>query len=142
MDLGNLHVILKGLDGNQGHIKSLSDNDINKLKKALSDLEQALVDIDNLKQNIEINDFALKSGDNSFTGQNTFSIAPTITAPQTLDSIGENDAVKGAVLKELSTDVGDLVDKALQVQWKEQPPQENELNEKVFIICPQLDLLV
>lgn len=142
MDLGNLHVILKGLDGNQGHIKSLSDNDINKLKKALSDLEQALVDIDNLKQNIETNDFALKSGDNSFTGQNTFSITPTITAPQTLDSIGENDAVKGAVLKELSTDVGDLVDKALQVQWKEQPPQENELNEKVFIICPQLDLLV
>ena len=142
MDLGNLHVILRGLDGNQGHIKSLSDNDINKLKKALSDLEQALVDIDNLKQNIETNDFALKSGDNSFTGQNTFSIVPTITAPQTLDSIGENDAVKGAVLKELSTDVGDLVDKALQVQWKEQPPQENELNEKVFIICPQLDLLV
>ena len=142
MDLGNLHVILRGLDGNQGHIKSLSDNDINKLKKALSDLEQALVDIGNLKQNIETNDFALKSGDNSFTGQNTFSITPTITAPQTLDSIGENDAVKGAVLKELSTDVGDLVDKALQVQWKEQPPQENELNEKVFIICPQLDLLV
>lgn len=142
MDLGNLHVVLKGLDGNQGHIKSLSDNDINKLKKALSDLEQALVDIGNLKQNIETNDFALKSGDNSFTGQNTFSITPTITAPQTLDSIGENDAVKGAVLKELSTDVGDLVDKALQVQWKDQPPQENELNEKVFIICPQLDLLV
>ena len=142
MDLGNLHVVLKGLDGNQGHIKSLSDNDINKLKKALSDLEQALVDIDNLKQNIETNDFALKSGDNSFIGQNTFNITPTITAPQTLDSIGENDAVKGAVLKELSTDVGDLVDKALQVQWKEQPPQENELNEKVFIICPQLDLLV
>ena len=142
MDLGNLHVVLRGLDGNQGHIKSLSDNDINKLKKALSDLEQALVDIGNLKQNIETNDFALKSGDNSFTGQNTFSITPTITAPQTLDSIGENDAVKGAVLKELSTDVGDLVDKALQVQWKEQPPQENELNEKVFIICPQLDLLV
>lgn len=135
MDLGNLHVILKGLDGNQGHIKSLSDNDINKLK-------QALVDIGNLKQNIETNDFALKSGDNSFTGQNTFSITPTITAPQTLDSIGENDAVKGAVLKELSTDVGDLIDKSLQVQWKEQPPQENELNEKVFIICPQLDLLV
>ena len=142
MDLGNLHVILRGLDGNQGHIKSLSDNDINKLKKALSDLEQALVDIGNLKQNIETNDFALKSGNNSFTGQNTFSITPTIIAPQTLDSIGENDAVKGAVLKELSTDVGDLVDKALQVQWKEQPPQENELNEKVFIICPQLDLLV
>lgn len=142
MDLGNLHVILKGLDGNQGHIKSLSDNDINKLKKALSDLEQALVDIGNLKQDIETNDFALKAGDNSFTGQNTFNITPTITAPQTLDSIGENDAVKGAVLKELSTDVGDLVDKALQVQWKENPPQENELNEKVFIICPQLDLLV
>ena len=135
MDLGNLHVVLKGLDGNQGHIKSLSDNDINKLK-------QALVDIGNLKQNIETNDFALKSGDNSFTGQNTFSITPTITAPQTLDSIGENDAVKGAVLKELSTDVGDLIDKSLQVQWKENPPQENELNEKVFIICPQLDLLV
>ena len=135
MDLGNLHVVLKGLDGNQGHIKSLSDNDINKLK-------QALVDIGNLKQNIETNDFALKSGDNSFTGQNTFSITPTITAPQTLDSIGENDAVKGAVLKELNTDVGDLIDKSLQVQWKEQPPQENELNEKVFIICPQLDLLV
>lgn len=135
MDLGNLHVILKGLDGNQGHIKSLSDNDINKLK-------QALVDIGNLKQNIETNDFALKSGDNSFTGQNTFSITPTITAPQTLDSIGDNDAVKGAVLKELNTDVGDLIDKSLQVQWKEQPPQENELNEKVFIICPQLDLLV
>ena len=135
MDLGNLHVILKGLDGNQGHIKSLSDNDINKLK-------QALVDIGNLKQNIETNDFALKSGDNSFTGQNTFSITPTITAPQTLDSIGENDAVKGAVLKELSTDVEDLIDKSLQVQWKENPPQENELNEKVFIICPQLDLLV
>ena len=135
MDLGNLHIILKGLDGNQGHIKSLSDNDINKLK-------QALVDIGNLKQNIETNDFALKSGDNSFTGQNTFSITPTITAPQTLDSIGENDAVKGAVLKELSTDVGDLIDKSLQVQWKENPPQENELNEKVFIICPQLDLLV
>ena len=135
MDLGNLHVILKGLDGNQGHIKSLSDNDINKLK-------QALVDIGNLKQNIETNDFARKSGDNSFTGQNTFSITPTITAPQTLDSIGENDAVKGAVLKELSTDVGDLIDKSLQVQWKENPPQENELNEKVFIICPQLDLLV
>ena len=135
MDLGNLHVVLKGLDGNQGHIKSLSDNDINKLK-------QALVDIGNLKQNIETNDFALKSGDNSFIGQNTFSITPTITAPQTLDSIGENDAVKGAVLKELSTDVGDLIDKSLQVQWKENPPQENELNEKVFIICPQLDLLV
>lgn len=135
MDLGNLHIVLKGLDGNQGHIKSLSDNDINKLK-------QALVDIGNLKQNIETNDFALKSGDNSFTGQNTFSITPTITAPQTLDSIGENDAVKGAVLKELSTDVGNLIDKSLQVQWKEQPPQENELNEKVFIICPQLDLLV
>ena len=135
MDLGNLHVVLKGLDGNQGHIKSLSDNDINKLK-------QALVDIGNLKQNIETNDFALKSGDNSFTGQNTFSITPTITAPQTLDSIGDNDAVKGAVLKELSTDVGDLIDKSLQVQWKENPPQENELNEKVFIICPQLDLLV
>lgn len=135
MDLGNLHVILKGLDGNQGHIKSLSDNDINKLK-------QALVDIGNLKQNIETNDFARKSGDNSFTGQNTFSITPTITAPQTLDSIGENDAVKGAVLKELSTDVEDLIDKSLQVQWKENPPQENELNEKVFIICPQLDLLV
>ena len=142
MDLGNLHVVLKGLDGNQGHIKSLSDNDINKLKKALSDLEQALVDIGNLKQDIETNDFALKAGDNSFTGQNTFNITPTITAPQTLDSIGENDAVKGAVLKELSTDVGDLIDKSLQVQWKEQPPQENELNEKVFIICPQLDLLV
>lgn len=135
MDLGNLHVVLKGLDGNQGHIKSLSDNDIKKLK-------QALVDIGNLKQNIETNDFALKSGDNSFTGQNTFSITPTITAPQTLDSIGDNDAVKGAVLKELSTDVGDLINKSLQVQWKEQPPQENELNEKVFIICPQLDLLV
>ena len=135
MDLGNLHVILKGLDGNQGHIKSLSDNDINKLK-------QALVDIGNLKQNIETNDFALKSGDNSFTGQNTFSITPTITAPQTLDSIGDNDAVKGAVLKELNTDVGDLIDKSLQVQWKEQPPQENELNEKVFIICPQVELLV
>lgn len=142
MDLGNLHVILKGLDGNQGHIKSLSDNDINKLKKALSDLEQALVDIGNLKQDIETNDFALKAEDNSFTGQNTFNITPTITAPQTLDSIGENDAVKGAVLKELSTDIGDLIDKSLQVQWKENPPQENELNEKVFIICPQLDLLV
>ena len=142
MDLGNLHVVLKGLDGNQGHIKSLSDNDINKLKKALSDLEQALVDIDDLKQDIETNDFALKAGDNSFTGQNTFNITPTITAPQTLDNIGENDAVKGAVLKELSTDVGDLIDKSLQIQWKEDPPQENEVNEKVFIICPQLDLLV
>ena len=142
MDLGNLHVILKGLDGNQGHIKSLSDNDIKKLKQALTDLEQALNDIDALEQQFGNNDFALKSGDNSFTGQNTFSITPTITAPQTLDSIGENDAVKGAVLKELSTDVGDLIDKALQVQWKGTPPQENELNEKVFIICPQLDLLV
>ena len=142
MDLGNLQVVLRGLDGNQGHFKSLSDNDINKLKQALSNLEQALVDIANLKQNLETNDFALKSGDNSYTGQNTFSITPTITASQTLDSIGENDAVKGAVLKELSTDVGDLIDKALQVQWKEDPPQENEVNEKVFIICPQLDLLV
>ena len=142
MDLGNLHVVLKGLDGNQGHIKSLSDNDIKKLKQALTDLEQALTDIDALEQQFEDNDFALKSGDNSFIGQNTFSITPTITAPQTLDSIGENDAVKGAVLKELSTDVGDLIDKALQVQWKDTPPQENEVNEKVFIICPQLDLLV
>ena len=142
MDLGNLHIVLKGLDGNQGHIKSLSDNDIKKLKQALTDLEQALSDIDALEQQLGNNDFALKSGDNSFTGQNTFSITPTITAPQTLDSIGENDAVKGAVLKELSTDVEDLIDKSLQVQWKENPPQENELNEKVFIICPQLDLLV
>lgn len=142
MDLGNLHVVLKGLDGNSGHIKSFSDNDINKLKQALSDLKQALADIAELKQDLETNDFALKSGDNSFIGQNTFSVAPTITAPQTLDTIGENDAVKGAVLKELSTDVGDLIDKALQVQWKDDPPQENELNEKVFIICPQLDLLV
>ena len=142
MDLGNLHVILKGLDGNQGHIKSFSDNDIKKLKQALTDLEQALNDIDALEQQFGNNDFALKSGDNSFTGQNTFSITPTITAPQTLDSIGENDAVKGTVLKELSTDVGDLIDKALQVQWKDTPPQENEINEKVFIICPQLDLLV
>ena len=142
MDLGNLQVVLRGLDGNQGHFKSLSDNDINKLKQALSDLEQALVDIAELKQDLGTNDFALKSGDNSFIGQNTFSIAPTITAPQTLDSIGENDVVKGAILKELSTDVGDLIDKALQVQWKDTPPQENELNEKVFIICPQLDLLV
>ena len=142
MDLGNLHVVLKGLDGNQGHIKSLSDNDIKKLKQALTDLEQALSDIDALEQQLGNNDFALKSGDNSFTGQNTFSITPTITAPQTLDSIGENDAVKGAVLKELSTDVGDLIDKALQVQWKDTPPQENEVKEKVFIICPQLDLLV
>ena len=142
MDLGNLHVVLKGLDGNQGHIKSLSDNDIKKLKQALTDLEQALNDIDALEQQFGNNDFALKSGDNSFIGQNTFSITPTITAPQTLDSIGENDAVKGAVLKELSTDVGDLIDKALQVQWKDTPPQENEVKEKVFIICPQLDLLV
>ena len=142
MDLGNLQVVLRGLDGNQGHFKSLSDNDINKLKQALSDLEQALADIAELKQDLETNDFALKSGDNSFTGQNTFSITPTIIAPQTLDSIGENDVVKGAILKELSTDVGDLIDKALQVQWKDTPPQENELNEKVFIICPQLDLLV
>ena len=142
MDLGNLHIVLKGLDGNQGHIKSLSDNDIKKLKQALTDLEQALSDIDALEQQLGNNDFALKSGDNSFTGQNTFSITPTITAPQTLDSIGENDAVKGAVLKELSTDVGDLIDKALQVQWKDTPPQENEVKEKVFIICPQLDLLV
>ena len=142
MDLGNLHVVLKGLDGNQGHIKSLSDNDIKKLKQALTDLEQALSDINALEQQLGNNDFALKSGDNSFTGQNTFSITPTITAPQTLDNIGENDAVKGAVLKELSTDVGDLIDKALQVQWKDTPPQENEVKEKVFIICPQLDLLV
>lgn len=142
MDLGNLQVVLRGLDGNQGHFKSLSDNDINKLKQALSNLEQALVDIAELKQDLGTNDFALKSGDNSFTGQNTFNIAPAITAPQTLDSIGENDVVKGAILKELSTDVGDLIDKALQVQWKDTPPQENELNEKVFIICPQLDLLV
>ena len=142
MDLGNLHVVLRGLDGNQGHIKSLSDNDINRLKQALSDLEQALADIAELKQDLGTNDFALKSGDNSYIGQNTFSITPTITASQTLDSIGENDVVKGAVLKELSTDVGDLIDKALQVQWKDTPPQENELNEKVFIICPQLDLLV
>lgn len=142
MDLGNLHIVLRGLDGNQGHLKSFSDNDINKLKQALSDLKQALADIAELKQNLETNDFALKSRDNSFTGQNTFSIAPTITAPQTLDTIGENDAVKGAVLKELSTDIGDLIDKALQVQWKDTPPQENEINEKVFIICPQLDLLV
>lgn len=142
MDLGNLQVVLRGLDGNQGHFKSLSDNDINKLKQALSNLEQALADIAELKQDLGTNDFALKSGDNSFIGQNTFSIAPTITAPQTLDSIGENDVVKGAILKELSTDVGDLIDKALQVQWKDTPPQENELNEKVFIICPQLDLLV
>ena len=142
MDLGNLQVVLRGLDGNQGHFKSLSDNDLNKLKQALSDLEQALADIAELKQGLGTNDFALKSGDNSFTGQNTFSIAPTITVSQTLDTIGENDAVKGAVLKELSTDIGDLVNKALQVQWKDTPPQENELNEKVFIICPQLDLLV
>ena len=142
MDLGNLHIVLRGLDGNQGHLKSLSDNDINKLKQALSDLKQALTDIAELKQDLGTNDFALKSRDNSFTGQNTFSIAPTITAPQTLATIGENDAVKGAVLKELSTDVGDLIDKALQVQWKDTPPQENEINEKVFIICPQLDLLV
>lgn len=142
MDLGNLQVVLRGLDGNQGHFKSLSDNDINKLKQALSDLEQALADIAELKQDLGTNDFALKSGDNSFTGQNTFSIAPTITASQTLDTIGENDAVKGAVLKELSTDVGDLIDKSFQIQWKDTPPQENELNEKVFIICPQLDLLV
>lgn len=142
MDLGNLHVVLRGLDGNQGHIKSLSDNDIKKLKQALTDLEQALSDIDALEQQFGDNDFALKSGDNSFTGQNTFSITPTITAPQTLDSIGENDAVKGAVLKELSTDVGGLIDKALQVQWKDAPPQEDEVKEKVFIICPQLQLLV
>lgn len=142
MDLGNLHVVLRGLDGNQGHLKSLSDNDINKLKQALSDLKQALADIAELKQDLGTNDFALKSGDNSFIGQNTFSTAPTITASQTLDTIGENDVVKGAVLKELSTDVGDLIDKSLQVQWKKNPPQENELNEKVFIICPQLDLLV
>lgn len=142
MDLGNLHVVLKGLDGNSGYFKSLSDNDIKKLKQALTDLEQALSDIDALEQQFGDNDFALKSGDNNFTGQNTFSITPTITAPQTLDTLQDNDAVKGAVLKELSTDVGDLIDKALQVQWKENPPQENEVNEKVFIICPQLQLLV
>lgn len=142
MDLGNLHVVLKGLDGNSGYFKSLSNNDIKKLKQALTDLSQALTDIEALKQQVEVNDFALKSGDNSFTGQNTFSITPTITAPQTLDTLQDNDAVKGAVLKELSTDVGDLIDKALQVQWKEDPPQENEVKEKVFIICPQLDLLV
>lgn len=142
MDLGNLHVVLKGLDGNSGYFKSLSNNDIKKLKQALTDLSQALTDIEALKQQVEINDFALKSGDNSFTGQNTFSVTPTITAPQTLDTLQDNDAVKGAVLKELSTDVGGLIDKALQVQWKEDPPQENEVKEKVFIICPQLDLLV
>lgn len=142
MDLGNLHVVLKGLDGNSGYFKSLSDNDLKKLKQALTDLRQALTDIEVLKQQAEVNDFALKSGDNSFTGQNTFSITPTITAPQTLDTLQDNDAVKGAVLKELSTDVGDLIGKALQVQWKEDPPQENEVKEKVFIICPQLDLLV
>lgn len=142
MDLGNLHVVLKGLDGNSGYFKSLSDNDIKKLKQALTDLSQALTDIDTLKQQLEVNDFARKSEDNSFTGQNTFSVTPTITAPQTLDTLQDNDAVKGAVLKELSTDVGDLIGKALQVQWKENPPQENEVKEKVFIICPQLDLLV
>lgn len=142
MDLGNLHVVLKGLDGNSGYFKSLSDNDLKKLKQALTDLRQALTDIEVLKQQVEVNDFALKSGDNSFTGQNTFSITPTITAPQTLDTLQDNDAVKGAVLKELSTDVGDLIGKTLQVQWKEDPPQEDEVKEKVFIICPQLDLLV
>lgn len=142
MDLGNLHVVLKGLDGNSGYFKSLSDNDLKKLKQALSNLEQALVDIENLKQNLETNDFARKSEDNSFIGQNTFSVTPTITAPQTLDTLQNNDAVKGAVLKELSADVGDLIGKALQVQWKENPPQEDEVKEKVFIICPQLDLLV
>lgn len=142
MDLGNLHVVLRGLDGNSGYFKSLSNNDIKKLKQALTDLSQALTDIEALKQQVEVNDFALKSGDNSFTGQNTFSVTPTITAPQTLDTLQDNDAVKGVVLKELSTDIGDLVDKALQVQWKDDPPQEDEVKEKVFIICPQLDLLV
>lgn len=142
MDLGNLHVVLKGLDGNSGYFKSLSDNDLKKLKQALTDLKQVLTDIEVLKQQVEVNDFALKSGDNSFTGQNTFSVTPTITAPQTLDTLQDNDAVKGAVLKELSTDVGDLIGKALQVQWKDAPPQEDEVKEKVFIICPQLDLLV
>lgn len=142
MDLGNLHIVLKGLDGNSGYFKSLSDNDLKKLKQALTDLKQALTDIEALKQQVEVNDFALKSGDNSFTGQNTFSVTPTITAPQTLDTLQDNDAVKGAVLKELSTDVGDLIGKALQVQWKDDPPQEDEVKEKVFIICPQLDLLI
>lgn len=142
MDLGNLHVVLRGLDGNSGYFKSLSDNDLKKLKQALTDLSQALTDIEALKQQLEVNDFARKSEDNSFIGQNTFSSTPTITAPQTLDTLQDNDVVKGVVLKELSTDVGDLIDKALQVQWKEDPPQENEVKEKVFIICPQLDLLV
>ena len=142
MDLGNLHVRLHGLDGNSGYIKSLSDKDIEKLKQALNDLQQAITDIEQLKGTLENNDFAVKSGDNTFTGTNTFTNIPTITNSQTLESLQDNDVVKGETLKELSSDVSDLIDKSLQVKYQENPPQEGEVQEKVFIICPSLDLLI
>lgn len=142
MDLGNLHVRLHGLDGNSGYIKSLSDKDIEKLKQALNDLQQAITDIEQLKNNLENNDFAVKSGDNYYTGTNTFTNIPTVTNSQTLESLTDDEVVKGETLKELSSDVGDLIDKSLQVKYQEDPPQEEEVQEKVFIICPSLDLLI
>lgn len=135
MDLGNLNGKLHGIDGNTGYINSLSNNDINKLRQALQDIEQ-------LKENIESNDFALKSGNNEFTGDNSFSVIPTITASQQLSTLSDNDVVKGQTLKELSSDVGNLIANAFQVNYQETPPKEEEIQEKVFTICPSLDLLI
>ena len=87
-------------------------------------------------------------GDNVFEGNSEFqgdvNFSGSVTVPDQVPPDdptqwpGDTVVNKNDIIKLIENNK----EPSIEVQWKDDPPQENEVNEKVFIICPQLDLLV
>ena len=87
-------------------------------------------------------------GDNVFEGNSEFqgdvNFSGSVTVPDQVPADDPSQWPGDTVVNK--DDIIKLIEgntkPSIEVQWKDDPPQENEVNEKVFIICPQLDLLV
>lgn len=69
-------------------------------------IEGAVVDLGVIYTQPDFESFATKTGDNSFTGSNTFASAPTLTSnTQTVDTVEDDQFVTGKVVDELQASI-------------------------------------
>lgn len=97
---------------------------------------QNLGNIDMIPKSFD--DFATLSGTQTFAGAITFTQTPQISATQELSSIGDNDAVKGAVVKVLNTSINGKV----SVQVADARPDSNDdVPVNTLVAYPSANLL-
>lgn len=97
---------------------------------------QNLGNIDMMPKSFD--DFATLSGTQTFSGVVTFTQTPQISATQELSSIGDNDAVKGAVVKALNTSINGKV--SVQVA-DARPGSNDDVPVNTLVAYPSANLL-